>query len=639
MCGISGILNYGDYNKSLENINGIHRDLYHRGPDQQNIYYNDKIIFSHRRLSIIDLSTNGMQPMKNNDESVIIVFNGEIYNFLELKEELTKGGYKFKSRSDTEVILNGYREWGENVIKKLNGMFAFVIYDKNTGKTIIARDRSGQKPIYYFEENGTLVFSSEVGPLINHLGLAEIDREALIHYLSFQIVPSNKSIIRLIKKIPPGSYLRFAKKKVTIKKYWDLEFSKPYLTGKKNILKKLDSIVKNSVKSHLVSDVPVGTFLSGGLDSSLITALTSIELRKKIHTFSIGFNLKGYDESKYSEIVSKEYGTEHHSLMLQSDCLNILPKLIWHCGEPFADFSIIPTYYVSELASRYVKVILSGDGADEIFGGYSSPIRNYQYEKFRKIIPKNIRNISSKLALKSRLFKIKKVSLYNKLNNFLTAINEDSLENYFSRSDDAWYHYLDDLVIDHDKNSIKKHYADLFNAKETGEVNKLLYLGYKEFLPNDMLTKVDIASMANSLEVRCPFLDNHLVDFSAKIDNKYKFGFTEGKIILKELASNYLPKSIVWRKKMGFTPPLDHWIREEKWKHIIKSIISKSSFINSVIHSSLVERIFEEHINSDINNSKKIWTLLCLAIWHDIYIEKILSGNENLDEHPNLLIQ
>src|SRR3989344_6711186 len=618
MCGISGF-NFED--KDL--IKKMCDSLETRGPDDAG-YYTDKFVsLGHRRLSIIDLSKKGKQPIFNEDKTICVVFNGEIYNYLDIKDELEKRGHTFSTNTDTEVIVHAYEEYKEDCVKLFRGMFAFCLYARIEKKLFIARDRTGKKPLYYTDNVDRFIFASELKAILSDDEFKkEIDLESLHHYLTYGYVPTPLTILKGIKKLPPGHYLIYKDKEITINKYWDVIFNE-IRSDENYYASRLFEILKDSVKARLISDVPLGALLSGGIDSSVVVALMS-KLTDDVKTFSIGFSEKDFDELKYSKIVSEKFNTIHKEFNVNVNLIKDIPKIVYQLDEPFVDPSALPTYYVCNLARKHVKVVLSGDGGDELFAGYT---RYNEWDqdkviKYYKVVPSFLRNSLSKVSN----------SFYEKTENpfFRKAKKIGDLSNL--KKEERWVSKLN-LFNEEEKNELYKNKPDVPNSfsvlnyhfKNCNSkvfLNKMLYADMKTFLLDDGLVKVDRMSMLNSLEVRNPFLDTYVIDLASGIPAYLKIKNGMNKYILKKAFSDLLPKEILERGKQGFDVPIKHWIKDE-----LRDLIN-AELINDIKHrnffnSNYVKKIIEEHNSDRRDNSRRIWSLLMLELWNKIYIDKI----------------
>lgn len=627
MCGIAGYYGVGD-RKILERMN---QTLNHRGPDDEGFFADEKCGLGHRRLSIIDLSAGGHQPMSNEDQSIWIVFNGEIYNFKELRAELESKGYKFKSNSDTEVIIYLYEEMGERLFTKLNGMFAIALYDKNKQKIILARDRMGKKPLYWGIFNNTLIFGSELKALLKHpLAKPELDLGSLNKYLIYEYVPTPDSIFKNIHKLEPGYYLEHDGREIKKQKFWDINF-KPRTPSRElridEAINELDKRLDEAVKIRLVSDVPLGIFLSGGIDSSTIAYYAQKNSAQKIKTFSIGFKEKSFDESGYARQAAKFLGTEHYEKILSpNDSLELIPKIANLLDEPMADASIIPTYLLSKFTKEKVTVALGGDGSDELFCGYDTFVADRIAEIYEKIPLAVRKNIIEKIVLNlptsfnniSFDFKAKSFinGFYGKKEyrgqRWLGSFNENQREKLF----------LPEVYEElRNKNEFIEIDNYLINVKQESYFNQLIYLYLRMYLMDDILVKVDRASMFNSLEVRAPFLDYKVVDFSNSLPFDFKMNGFKTKYILKKLMADKLPKEIVYRKKKGFGLPVAAWLTEEL-KPLALELLSEAKIKQQgLFNYKFISKLLEDHFFRRADNRKLIWTLMMFQMWREKWLD------------------
>jgi len=583
MCGIAGF-NWNDSNL----IKKMNNSLKHRGPDGSGIYTDNLVSLGHRRLAIIDLTERGKQPMEyeHKGRKAVITYNGEVYNFLELREKLERKGYKFKSNTDTEVILASYLEWGFDCVKKFNGMWAFCIYDPQKKILFCSRDRMGQKPFYYYYDGERFIFASEIKGILNHEIERKLNRKALDLYLSLGFIPAPYSILEKIFKLERNQNLIFDlySKKITKSYYWDLPKYKPEYNEKK-IIREIKKLLENSVKLRKIADVEVGTFLSGGLDSSLITSILKI-YKDKLHTFSIGFDDEKYDESKYAYFMSNYLNTiHHHYYFTKKDFEKLLNKLPIIYDEPFADMSAFPTIKVSELARKYVVVSLSGDGGDEIFGGYplyKIAARIELLKHIPQVITKNLYNLFKILLNNQNVLKGLELVLINRQNFYSHIFSENRISS-------IWYTQNFRKVLNKNKNLVESSmkFDLLFNT-----------------VPDKFTVKIDRASMYYSLEVRFPYLDYRILEYSSKIPTEYKVDIIRTKKIMRKLMKDYVPSKIISRGKKGFTPPIKEWLLKE-YSNIVESCFKNLKNKNLIFHKNLLK-------NKEIT---KIYRYLIFSLW------------------------
>src|SRR3989344_5155948 len=600
MCGIAGF-NWSD-RKLIKRMSNV---MSYRGPDDSGEYIDKYVSLGHRRLSIIDLSKLGHQPMFNKDKSIAIVFNGEIWNYPQLKIELESKGYKFKSNSDTAVIIHGYTDYGEKICSILDGMFAFAIWDSKKRKLILARDKIGKKPLYYYFDNKKLIFASEIKSILEHNIMREINLDCLSDYLILRYSPDGITMLKEIQKLPAGSYAVFSSGKLDIKKYYYLPNFKARHTEDQ---KKADWIISESIRKRLISDVPIGVFLSGGLDSSAIVAYMS-KFTKDIRTFSVGFS-GSVDETKYARIVANKFRTKHKEIHLDSDILRNLPEVIYHFDEPLADPAALPTFLLCREVSKHVKVALSGEGGDEVFGGYQT-FNSIPYLKILHSMPFFIRKLlfyPLKLASSFSKYPKKQILL------LLSEISADnSVKNNFKRLFYFPFNKEDKKQLL--KNARINDSFDYFlNGGKTLDVSAQEYY-FNEWLPNDLLMKADKMSMASSLEVRTPFLDKELISYFAGLSYKSK----HNRNFFRKIVSRYLPSSIMRKKKQGFTLPLSEWFSDKK------NLFRLIPFIERLKKRGIFDAVeIDKIINNPevFRNDHKLWVLLNFEIWYEIFIDK-----------------
>jgi asparagine synthase (glutamine-hydrolysing) len=657
MCGVCGEI---DFNNGVKDgaIRRMCKTLTHRGPDDEGIIFvkgnqylemknpseflpeqgNFEVALGHRRLSIIDLSYTGHQPMCNEDERIWIVFNGEIYNFQELRQRLEGKGHRFKSKSDTEVILHGYEEWGVECLNHFRGMFAFAIWDSKLQRLFMARDRLGKKPLVYFSQNGRFAFASEIKALLQ---LPNIERKvndiAIHHYLTYQYVPSPDTIFEGIKKLPPAHYLLYDRDgSLKIERYWKLNFDENLRTESdiKELEDRIRTELEESVKIRLISDVPLGAFLSGGVDSSLIVGIMAKLSGKPVKTFSIGFEEKEFDELSYARIVSDHFGTEHHEFIVEPNAIEILPRLVWHYNEPFADSSAIPTYYVAKMTKDYVKVVLTGDAGDENFAGYPRYLRSKWLIFFLKL-PEMLRRDLLPPFLKMIAQFHWREKTFNRLAAYIESISSNQARNYAEQvkifnAGEKRSLYSPEFIEAMGSIDSFEYLLSKFEEAETADlIEQLLYLDINTYLPEDLLVKMDIATMANSLEARVPFLDHQFMEFIATIPPRLKLKGALTKYILKETFSDFLPQPILTRGKMGFGVPVSRWFRNELKDYVYEILLEPRTINRGYFKRKGIERLLADHIELRYDYSPKIWALLFLEMWFRVFMDK--EGDSFLD--------
>ncbi len=632
MCGITGKIYFKNNKKTVfeHDILEMNKKISHRGPDDGGVYIskNKKLGLGHRRLSIIDLSTNGHQPMhySHNGNHYTIVFNGEIYNFQEKKELLKKDGYKFNSNTDTEVIMALYDKFKIDCLTHLRGMFSFVLYSHTEDKIICARDRLGKKPFKYYIDNEIFIFASELKSILTQSDYKkEPDYIAIHHYLTLQYVPAPLTGFKNIKKLEPAHYLIINCKtgKINKQKYWTLDYNHKLNLSedewKKKILDKLDE----SVRIRMICDVPIGAFLSGGIDSSAIVALMSKNSTSAIKTFSIGFEENDHDERIYARTIAEKYKTDHTEFVVKSNAMELLPKLVSQYEEPYADSSQLPTFYLSEMTSKHVCVALTGDGGDENFAGYG----RYSIEKFSLYYDKlGFLHNHIALPITKLLNNTLKTTLTNHANTFANTLNEPFDERYLSyiqyfskEAKNELYANKNHQLLDTTtiiKNAFKKS-----NAKN--KLDQMLYADISTYLVDDLNVKVDIATMANSLEARAPFLDHEFMELTAQIPFNLKLkGLNNKKYIFKKaLEKELVPKEILYRKKMGFGIPIEHWFRNEMKNYMYEVLLSKKATSRGIFDKEAIKNLLDTHTNTKINHAYRIWALITLELWFQEFFD------------------
>ena len=617
MCGLLGIV---DYKKSINAslFNEMLNSLKHRGPDDEGVEVFSldlcSIFLGHRRLSIIDISSNGHQPMLY--EHLAIIYNGEVYNFKDIRQDLISEGYSFDSNSDTEVILKSYHFWGVDCVERFRGMFAFAVYDSEQQEVIIFRDRAGVKPLYYSQTNNALIFSSELRPLLNYPDFnKEIDFEAVSSYLQFGYIHAPKTIFKTVQKLLPGHYLKYdIESKILVKEcYWNINNFYENQVATDNVVDELESIITEAFNLRMIADVPVGVFLSGGIDSSLVAAIVQKYSKIPINTFTIGFEDKKYDESNYAKEIAKYLGTNHTELICnKEDALAIITKLPKIFDEPFADSSAIPTVLVSELAKKQVSVVLSGDGGDELFCGYPSYVLMEKRFKLLSKVPfrKKLRKISNIFSVS--IFIQNKINgkLYNKAIKFKNMLDHDDIVNTFKVANSVF-------SKDEIKGLIREGY---FFSKDipatTSNLEKMMISDFKGYLPDDLMVKIDRSTMSASLEGREPLLDHKIIEFAASLPVSYK----KNKEILKSILGHYIPEELFLRKKQGFGIPINSWLRKDlKYlvdKYLSEELIKEYDVFNYDYVLRLLELFYAEK-----NDDSKIWVLLMFQMWFSENIE------------------
>jgi len=632
MCGIVGFI---DKIKNYDLIQDMLKIQSYRGPDDSGIYFDEKsgVHFGHNRLSIQDLSSHGHQPFISDCGNYIIIFNGEVYNFKTIKKELENLGYLFSSNSDTEVILYSYKEWGIGCIKKFIGMFAFSILDKIQNKFVLVRDRAGVKPLYYYAKEKDFMFASEIKSFHKHPNfIKEQNTEVLPYFFQFGYIPAPYTIFENCFKLEAGHYLEFDIEnfKYKIKKYWDVDnfyLEEKTQKSEEEILTDIENILDDAINLRMVSDVPVGVFLSGGYDSSLVSSILAKKQGKKINTFTIGFDDERYNEAKHAKKIAEYLGTNHTEYYMKNyDMLNLVKELPFYYDEPFGDASALPTIIVSKLARQSVSVALSADGGDEAFCGYSK----YLFlNKFQNIFSNSLKNKILKTSLNlfsadnieyfnSKLPRdLKQTNIKDKYTKFQRAINSDSLEEMFENASS----YLDKkeitsfLKIKKDKKLLKK-----WNKLKNVEfLDQMMAIDYKLFMNDDVLTKVDRATMSVSLEGREPLIDHRIIEYMAKVPLDIKYKKNQGKYLLRQILYKYLPKEMVDKPKSGFTIPLNEWLRDEL-KSMVDKYICIEKLDNNIFDIKEIMSIKIRFYNGE-NLGNKIWLILMYQMWKEKWLD------------------
>lgn len=625
MCGITGAVFFKNAPTiNIDKLKFMVNTLYHRGPDEAGMAIHGSAALGMRRLSIIDLG-GGSQPIYNEDKSVWTVFNGEIYNFHELKEKLIKKGHTFKTNCDTEVIVHGYEEWGADFPKYLNGMFAIALHDIKKNKLILVRDHIGIKPLYYSFNNERIVFGSEIKSLLaSGLVERELNIDALGEFLSWEYVPGDATLIKSIHKLKPAEFLEIdlGNPLCSPKAYWDV----PLTNERKNLSYEEwqeiigDQIIK-SVKRQMISDVPLGAFLSGGVDSSLIVAAMG-----NAKTFSIGFEDPTYNELMWARKVANYLNVDHKDEIIKPDVAEMFENLMYFLDDPIGDFSIFPTYLVSKLARKHVTVSLSGDGGDELFGGYETYLADNKALQYLKI-PAFLRKGLIEPAINNLKPTAKKKGLINKSKRFL-----EGFEHNDNLSHARWRIFVGDAVrqqlfsnesLNEITSSPAEHILNLFEKSgDRGNLNRSLYVDVKSYLVDNILTKVDRMSMAVSLEARVPYLDTEVVELAFQVPEKFKATSKETKVILKSIAAKYVPKECIYRPKEGFSIPIKNWLNKEV-KPVMEDLLdNKKIAADGIFDFNTIDRLKKEHSAGAANHSHILWSLIVFHDWKKRWLEE-----------------
>lgn len=629
MCGIAGWINL-DNNSSQNSEAVLHsmcEKMKHRGPDSEGLWNDETVALGMRRLSIIDLHT-GEQPVFNEDKSIVVVMNGELYNFREIRSDLEKRGHKFETNTDTEILPHLYEEYGEVMLEHINGMFAFALWDKNKRKLLIARDKFGEKPLYYGVFDNQLIFASEPKVLLaNSAVKAEINLNSLRAFLSFDYVPAPNSIYKGISKLPAAHFLSVEKDEIKTRRYWNLTWEKKETKSLEKSAEELRELLADAVRMRLVSDVPLGILLSGGVDSSTVAAFATEFSTEKVKTFSIGFEEDSFDESKFARQVAKHLNTEHYEEKLSVEkAADLISEIGKWLDEPLSDGSLIPTFLLSRFVRKHVTVALGGDGGDELFAGYPmyyahrvadfynkipGVLRNNLIEPIVNNLPVSSKNLSFDYKAK-RFVRASKYDLVTRHHSFFGSFSIDEQQKLLSRE-----------VLANSSNDIYAGAKDLLKITDAAnEIEQMQFLDINFYMAEDILTKVDRASMAVSLEVRAPFLDPRVAQFAASIPLEYKLKGNKGKYILKKAMENILPKNILHRPKKGFGIPIAEWLRG-RLNPLMHELLDATRLKNQgLFDEKFVQQLIKEHETHAASHHKQLWTLLVFQLWYDNFLAK-----------------
>ena len=602
MCGIVGFVNEEKNKKKI--IKKMADRIKHRGPDGEGYYTDSSVALGHRRLSIIDLST-GDQPMFNEKENIVVVFNGEIYNYIELKAELKKKKHKFKTNSDTEVLVHGYEEWKERLPEKLRGMFAFAIWDKENKTLFCARDHFGIKPFYYYERENTLLFASEIKSFLEHPSFEkELNEELIGPYLSFSFTPTTETFFKGVYRLDPGCSLLYKNGTLEIKRYFHMQFKEKNRSFEKTV-EEIEKIMQESVEHHMLSDVEVGSFLSSGIDSSYL-----VSLAKPDKTYTVGYDNPKYNEIEYAKDLTEKLQIKNTSKKItKEEYKAIIPKILYHMDEPSSDPAAIALYFVSNLASKDVKVVLSGEGADEFFGGYNKYREEVDLKWYNKI-PYFLRHFAAILfsvlpEVRGRNFIVRRGT---KLEDEYIGVNK-----VFSEKERKKVLKIDDFIKN--KEITKKVFAQF---KNKDNITKMQAIDIEFWLIKDILQKADRMTMANSIEGRVPFIDTEVFKLASTLNEKDKVTKENTKVALRRAAKKVIPNESYKKKKLGFPVPLREWLREDDFYDEIKNTI-KQDFVGKLFHQEYVLKLLEEHKNHKKDTYKKVWTIYCFIKWYEIF--------------------
>jgi asparagine synthase (glutamine-hydrolysing) len=624
MCGIIGIVAAPGSSPPPEAVgHAMNAAITHRGPDDEGLYRDDRAMIGMRRLSIIDLA-GGHQPVHNEDGTIQAVFNGEIYNFKELRAELEARGHRFYTSSDTEVIVHGYEEWGEASFARLDGMFGIGLWDTRTRTLVLARDRFGEKPLFYQhqtqgQEGARLLFASELKSLLQVPGFRrDIAPDAVRAYVCFGYVPTPGSIFAGVHKLPPGHSLRFADGKVTVSRYYELDLRPKSVLDEVEAERELARLLEQAVASRLVSDVPFGAFLSGGLDSSVVVALMSRHLSQPVRTFSIGFHEAEFNELSDAKRVSRHLGTEHHELVVEPDAVDLLQNLVWYLDEPFADSSAVPTFLVAKLARERVKMVLTGDAGDETFAGYDRYLRYLDLQRLGALKPAAAATaaVAGHLVPAERGFRLRRIA---------ERLRQPFPDSYLSGVAVTRENVADDLLGEAIGPSPGGHYGGLGAVARASEglepLDRCVAIDFASYLPDDVLVKLDRMAMANSLEGRAPFLDHRVVEFGVRLSRDLRVRGHRGKYLLRKVAARWLPPDVLNKPKHGFGIPLAKWFRGPLAGLAGDLLGSRAFRERGFLRPEAAQRYLKEHLAGQADYGELLWLVLSLELWARRYLD------------------
>ena len=620
MCGIAGMVSTAEVDPDL--VRRMCAAIEHRGPDGSGYHTGPRVALGMRRLAVIDVA-GGQQPVRNEDGTVLAVFNGELYNHPELRADLIRRGHRLTSKSDTECLVHLYEEYGDELVHRLRGMFAFAIWDARRARLLLARDRVGKKPLFWRSTGPGLAFASELKALVKDPALPRtVDHVALHHYLTFQYVPAPWSIYAGVQKLPPGHLLVWRDGVASVRRYWRLDFTPQPVQSQEQTCARVRELLLEATRIRMVSERPLGAFLSGGIDSSAVVAAMARQSRDPVRTFSIGFDERGYDERRYARLVAERYRTDHHELVVTPSVLPVLPTLAWHFDEPFADSSAIPSFYLAQLSRQHVTVVLNGDGGDECFGGY----RRYAVMARLSGIPLRALAACTPPGLGSRLARRRHGSLPYKLGRALELLPHPAARRYgrlmsYFDSEQKLALYSDALRDElRDVDSYRLFDEVFAESAADGDAGRAIDADVHTYLPGDLLPKVDLTTMANSLEARSPFLDHHLLEWAAGLPTRMKVRPASTKRILKRAVLDWLPPEVVHRPKMGFGVPLASWLRGELRDYAHDLLTDHTARSRGFFRPAVVSGLLREH-DSGTDRSKQLWALIQFEQWHRMYVD------------------
>jgi asparagine synthase (glutamine-hydrolysing) len=635
MCGIAGIVDLrGLPVQGHGLVSRMCAALSHRGPDDEGYHVDGPVALGHRRLAILDL-IGGHQPMSSEDGTVCITFNGEIYNFQEMKVRLEGLGHRFATRSDTEVLIHAYQQYGPECVKELRGMFAFALWDRRRQTLLMARDRVGKKPLFYAEVDGQWVFASELQGLLGYPGLArEVDVTAVDDYLTYGYVPAPKTILRGVRKLPPAHYLTLGLRpgagapEIRVERYWRLAYEPKCQLSEEEAADAVLEVLREAVRLRMVADVPLGALLSGGIDSGIVVALMSQLSDRPVKTFSIGFDERAFNELSHARRVAERYGTEHHELIMRPNGLEVLPALVRHYGEPYADSSAVPTYHVARLTREHVKVVVNGDGGDECFAGYERYAGGLAADHYGRL-PQVVRRLAIEPIGRLIPPSVPHRSRLRQARRFLEAAAQPAAQRYL-----RWIRYVPlerpaALYSAGFQEELAGYRAEAwllgmweeFAGAHLGPLDTMLALDVESYLPYDLLVKMDIATMATSLEARSPFLDHQVMEFCAKLPAELKLRGLRLKYLLRKAGKGLLPPETLGRRKMGFAAPVGAWMRGERRRWVEDLLLSPRALKRGYFQPEALRQLVRAHLDGRQEQSVAVWALLWLELWHQEFMD------------------
>ena len=626
MCGICGILSFDVLpRESRQLVRRMSAELIHRGPDSAGSFADDRVALGFRRLNIIDLST-GDQPIPNEDETVWIVFNGEIYNFRSLRQKLEAAGHRFRTRTDTETIIHAYEEYELEFVQHLRGMFAFAIWDARRGRLVLARDRVGKKPLYYYQGADQLFFASELKALLQAPSVPrQIDLVALDEYLTYQYIPAPHTILQGVCKLPPGHLLvaNTQTGRVDIQRYWQLNYQPKMHLSEAEAAEELRARLAEAVRLRLISDVPLGALLSGGVDSSIVVGLMAQTSDQPVKTFSIGFEQSSFNELPYARQVARRFGTDHHEFIVRPEAVAVVPEIVHYLDEPMADSSAIPTYYVAKMARQHVTVVLNGDGGDEVFAGYERYPTVLALLRLSRLPAWLLQGVLRPvLAAWPEHLDYKRIVARGRT---LTEVSHLSLGEHFLRQETVFPRWLREELYTPDLARViaashpegaESYMLDYFHSPDDlGRLDQMLQADTHTYLPGDLLVKMDRMSMAHSLEARSPFLDQDIVQFAASLPEAYKRRGNAGKLVLKRACADLLPEDIQTRPKQGFGVPIGQWFRRELRELVCDALLDPRARGRGLFRIEAIRALLAEHQQGRHDHSSRLWALLVFELW------------------------